>query len=161
MKKIVLILLIIVVVMAIVGIIIILNKDNKSIYPNLPEEPIAFSTTEFIDTADDDAGYLVIEYNGRRYMPYGTIKRSVKESDIDRCIGYIVHDEKFTSMIDVNNTDTRIYLLAEDNDNNFLMEYYIGTHLMNQPIFWRAVDTKGKEIFIPNCIDSLEYNYWK
>lgn len=126
----------------------------------LPEAPIAFHTTSFTDIADD-SGYLVIEYKGRKYMPYGTIKRRIKENDIDECIGYLFQDENVTSIPDENNTDTRIYTLAEDKDNNFLMDYYIGTILMNQPNFWRAVDTKGKDIFIPDCIDSLGYDYWK
>jgi hypothetical protein len=41
------------------------------------------------------------------------------------------------------------------------MEYYIGTTLMNQPSFWRAIDTKGKDIVIPDYIDLLDYTYWK
>ena len=142
------------------GMIAVLNRNKQSIYPDLPEKPIAFLTTEFVDT-NDDAGYLVIEYNGRKYLPYGTIKRSIKENDIDQCIGYIIQDEKTSSMPDENNTDTRIYTLTEDKENNFLMQYYIGTHLMNQPDFWRADDTKEKNIVIPNYIDSLDYHYWK
>ena len=118
-------------------------------------------TTPSVDIYDDNAEYLVLEYSGRKYMPYGTIKRSIKESDIDKCIGYLFQDEIVTSMPDENNTDTRIYSLREDNDNNFLMEYYIKTNLMNPPTFWRAIDTKEKDIVIPNCIDSLEYDYWK
>ena len=32
---------------------------------------------------------------------------------------------------------------------------------MNQPSFYRAIDTKNKDINIPKFIDSLDYNYWK
>ncbi len=32
---------------------------------------------------------------------------------------------------------------------------------MNQPDFYRAIDTKNKKINTPNYIESLEYNYWK
>ena len=41
------------------------------------------------------------------------------------------------------------------------MEYYIGTTLMNQPVFWRATDTRGQEIFTPAFIENLGYGYWK
>lgn len=37
---------------------------------------------------------------------------------------------------------------------------YTRETLMNQPDFFRAVDTKGKKIDTPNYIDSLNYNYW-
>ena len=160
MRKIIIILITIIIVVSIVGILTILKTNNRSIYPNLSEKAIAFHATEFIDDKDD-SGYLVIEYNGRKYMPYGTIKRSLKENDIEKCIGYLVQDENTTSMPDENNTDTRIYSLTEDKENNFLMEYYIGTTLMNQPSFWRAIDTKGKDIVIPDYIDLLDYTYWK
>lgn len=35
------------------------------------------------------------------------------------------------------------------------MEYYVGTNLMNQPSFYRAIDTKGKEINILKYIGDL------
>ena len=161
LKKIMKLLKISIIVGIICGTIVVLLNNNKSIYPSLPKDYIAFRASDFIDVIDDNDGYLAIEYNGRKYIPYGTIKRSIKESDIDKCIGFIIQDEKVTSMPDENNKDTRIYSLTEDKDNNFLLEYYIGTNLMNQPHFWRAVDTKGKNILIPDCIYSLEYNYWK
>lgn len=41
------------------------------------------------------------------------------------------------------------------------MDYYVESDLMNQPMFWRTIDTKGKEIVTPEFIDSLEYTYWK
>ena len=40
------------------------------------------------------------------------------------------------------------------------MEYYIGTNLMNPQTFYRAIDTKDKDINIPIFIESLKYNYW-
>ena len=94
-------------------------------------------------------------------MPYGTLKGSLKEKDIDKCIGYIIQNENSSSIIDKDNKDTRIYTLIDDKENNFLMEYYIGKDLMNQPSFYRAIDTKNKDINIPKFVDSLDYNYWK
>ena len=130
-------------------------------YQDLEKDAIGFQTGNYIDENDDSAGYLTIEYNGRTYMPYGTLKGSLKEKDIDKCIGYIIQNENSSSIIDKDNKDTRIYTLIDDKENNFLMEYYIGTDLMNQPSFYRAIDTKNKDINIPKFIDSLDYNYWK
>ena len=130
-------------------------------YPDLEKDAIGFQTVNYIDENDDSAGYLTIEYNERTYMPYGTLKGSLKEKDIDKCIGYIIQNENSSSIIDKDNKDTRIYTLIDDKENNFLMEYYIGTDLMNQPSFYRAIDTKNKDINIPKFIDSLDYNYWK
>ena len=129
-------------------------------YPDLEKDAIGFQTGNYIDENDDGAGYLTIEYNGRIYMPYGTLKGSLKEKDIDKCIGYIIQNENSSSIIEKDNKDTRIYTLIDDKENNFLMEYYIGTDLMNQPSFYRAIDTKGEDIIIPNCISSLNYSYW-
>ena len=125
----------------------------KMKYPDLPQDALAFDMGEYIDEADDDAAYGTIEYNGRTYMPYGTIKRSLRTNDIDSCIGYIVQDGEA-------DTDERIYTLTEDSEHNFLMQYY-GKGIMEQPTFWRATDTQGKDISIPDYIESLDYGYWR
>ena len=72
----------------------------------------------------------------------------------------IIQDENSSSVEDENNKDTRIYTLTDDKEHNFLMEYYIGTNLMNPQTFYRAIDTKDKDINIPIFIESLKYNYW-
>lgn len=130
-------------------------------YPDLKDDAIAFDMGEYIDEKDDEAGYGTIEYNGRTYMPYGTLKGSLKSKDIKECIGYIIQNENSSSIVDLDDKDTRIYTLVDDPDENYLMEYYIATTLMNQPSFWRAVDTKDKNIDTPKYIDSLDYNFWK
>lgn len=130
-------------------------------YPKLEKDAIAFKTSSYVDENDDGASYLIFEYNGRTYMPYSGLKGTLKSRDLDKCIGYIIQDENSSSVVDKDNKDTRIYTLTEDKENNFLMEYYIGTTEMNQPIFYRAMDTKGKNINIPKIIDDTEHNYWK
>ena len=142
-------------------IILISLSGCKNKFPELDQKSIAFQTSSYIDKNDDDASYLTIEYNGRVYLPYGTLKSKINDKDIRDCIGYIVQDETNSSMPDKDNKDTRIYTLTSDPNNNFLMEYYIGTTLMNTPVFLRAVDTQNKEINIPNFIDDLGYGYWK
>lgn len=128
-------------------------------YPDLKDNAIAFSMGEFTDESDNDAKYGTIEYNGRTYMPYGTLKGVIKSQNINKCIGYIIADESSSSIVDENDRDTRVYTLIEDANENYLM-IYTREALMNQPDFFRAVDTKGKKIDTPNYIDSLNYNYW-
>ena len=128
-------------------------------YPELKDDAIAFDMGEYIDESDEEYG--TIEYNGRVYLPYGTIKNSLRSTDINECIGYIIQNEETSSIVDFDDKDTRVYTLADDPDENYLMEYYIGTTLMNQPSFWRAVDTRDSQIDTPQYIESLDYSYWK
>ena len=130
-------------------------------YPELEKDAIGFQMSSYVDESNDDDGYLTFEYNGRTYMPYGIQKGLLKEKDLDKCIGYIIQDENSSTVLDLDNKDTRIYTLSDDKDNDFLMEYYIATNLMNDPIFYRAIDTKDKDIHIPSIIESLGYSYWE
>ncbi|MBR6232915.1 MAG: hypothetical protein IKQ98_03750, partial [Erysipelotrichaceae bacterium] len=66
-----------------------------------------------------------------------------------------------SSVIDPDNTNRRIYTLSGDSEQNFLMDFDDTIKLMNQPTFFRALDTKGVEIDIPSCIDSLGYEFWE
>ena len=116
-------------------------------YPKLEKDAVAFKTSSYVDENDDGASYLIFEYNGRTYMSYSGLKGTLKSRDLDKCIEYITQDENSSSVV--------------DKENNFLMEHYIGTTEMNQPIFYRAMDTKGKNINIPKIIDDIEHNYWK
>ena len=130
-------------------------------YPEIKDDAIAFDMGEYTDESDDNAGYGTIVYNGRTYMPYGTIKNSIKSKDIKECIGYIIQNETSSSIADSDDNNTRVYTLVEDSNENYLMIYYVGTTLMNHPDFWRAVDTKSSEIDTPKYIESLDYSYWK
>ena len=87
-------------------------------------------------------------------MPYGKIGKTLHENDIDVCVGYLVQDGE-------KDTNQRVYTLVDDTEHNYLMDYYVASDFMNQPVFWRAIDTKGKEIVTPEFIDSLEYSYWR
>lgn len=130
-------------------------------YPDLTDNAIAFEMGTFEDKENDDDSYGTIEYNGRIYIGYGTINNSFKHENIDKCIGYIIEDENSSSVGNKNNKDRRIYTLIGDKNNDFLMDYYTGDSLMNQPDFFRAIDTKGKNIEIPKYIDELGYEFWK
>ena len=129
--------------------------------PDLPGNAIVFDMGTFHDIEHDDALFGSIEYGGRNYIMYGTINNKYKPSSIDSCIGYIIQNEHSSSVIDPDNTNRRIYTLSGDSEHNFLMDYDDTIKLMNQPVFFRALDTKGIEIDIPGCIDSLGYEFWE
>ena len=129
-------------------------------YPALPDDAIAFELGTFEDTESDDALFGMIEYNGRSYIGYGTINNAFNTKYIDGCVGYVIQDENSSSVADPDYKNVRIYTLKDDTDNNFLMEFDDSVELMNQPFFYRAIDTKGKEIKVPDYIDELGYEFW-
>lgn len=141
---------------------ILFTGCGESIYPELPKNPIAFEMGSFTDVNDDNVGYGTIEYNGRIYMSYGALRKTLHKSDIDKCIGYIICDENSSSYTDLSDRTRRVYTLAGDTEENFLMDYLVDDTFMNQPGFWRAIDTKGKSVNQPDCIESLDYElFWK
>lgn len=130
-------------------------------YPALGDDAIAFEMGTFEDTEHDGALYGTIEYNGRTYIGYGTINRRYTPKVLDACVGFIVQDEHSSALVDRSNRDRRVYTLAGDENHDFLLDYDSTIKLMNTPGFWRALDTRGKEIELPGYIDALDYDYWK
>jgi hypothetical protein len=127
-------------------------------YPDLPDDPLVLTTFE---TADAE-GFSCIAYNGRIYAPYGTIdSRYPKASEVDACIGYVVQDTADGVETSDASDTARMYTLIDDPAHNYLMFYDTETTLMNQPAFWRCIDTRGQEIETPAYVKSLEYDYWK
>jgi len=120
---------------------------------SLPANLIEFNTGTFVNPNDPDDKYLSIEYNGRTYIPYGTIKGIVPKEEMGDCLGYIVQDG--TKMEDV-----RVFLLAGDPDANYL-ERFETQGVMSQPDFFRAIDTVGQDINTPAYIDDLGYHFWE
>lgn len=119
----------------------------------LPDEPIKFSTQTFVSPVDKNDTYSAIKYNDRLYIPYGTLDKTLKGDDVGACLGYIVQDG-------VADKNTRVYVLTADKDVNYLAE--INTEgFMDQPIFFRAEDTIGKNIDTPSYIHSLNYGVWR
>lgn len=131
---------------------IVLVGCGQSIYPELPKNAVAFDMKEITDETDDDTLYGTFEYNGRTYMGYGTLAGTLKDNDIEACLGYLVQDGE-------DSTDYRVYTLSCNTNNDYLMIYVDG--VMNQPDFWRAIDTRGVVIDTPEYIDSLGYVYWE
>ena len=131
----------------------VLSGCGRRIDYGLPATPIEFHTGTFVNPADSDDTYLSIEYDGRTYIMYGTLKSRIDGDDLGKCLGYIVQDGTVMK-------DTRIFLLNADPDANYLVRFSIGG-IMDQPDFFRALDTKGKTISTPGYIQSLDYSFWK
>ena len=132
---------------------LILAGCGKRIDYELPVKPIEFHTGTFVNPADSDDTYQSIEYNGRTYIGYGTLKHSIDGDDVGACLGYIVQDGVIMK-------DVRVFLLNADPDANYLVRFSTGG-IMDPPDFFRALDSKGKTINTPPYIDPLDYTYWK
>lgn len=124
-------------------------------YPELGNNAIAFQVGTFNNGESEN--YETILYNGRTYLPYGELKGTLKTTDINSCIGYVI--QKKDEVYDLDNKSVRIYTLNNDKDNNFLMQYNMESK--DAYVFYRAADTEGKDIKIPKIINSSSYNYWK
>ena len=118
----------------------------------LPDNPIEFNTSSFRDPVSKDE-YVAIEYEGRTYIPFGTLTGSLDNGDVGECLGYLIQDGQRLENV-------RLFTLVSDADANYIMEIDTGGE-MSQPDFYRAVDTVGKDITTPPFIESLGYEYWK
>ena len=135
------------------ALVIFLPGCGKRIDTALPEAPIEFHTGTFVNPADPDDTYQSIEYNGRTYIGYGIIKGSITGDDVGPCLGYIVQDG-------VVMKEVRVFLLNADPDANYLVQIFTDG-FMNQPLFFRALDTGKKVIATPRYIEELGYSYWE
>ena len=136
-----------------IAVALLLTGCGRRIDYELPVNPIEFHTGTFVNPADPDDTYQSIEYTGRTYIGYGTLKGSIDGNDVGQCLGYIVQDG-------VVMKDVRVFLLKADIDGNYLVQLVSGG-FMDQPVFFRALDTRGKTIDTPPYIERLEYPYWE
>ena len=132
---------------------------RKTTYPDLSSDAAAFEMGKFFDK-NHNVEYGALEFEGRIYIGYGVLGGSLHKTDIEKCVGYIVMDEASSSAVDLNDKSVRIYTLTGDAEHNYLMDCDTATSLMNQPSFWRAVDTQGADIPNPDYIKPLEYSFW-
>ena len=135
------------------ALLLVLSGCGKRIGYDLPATPIEFHTGTFVNPADSDDTYQSIEYGGRTYVGYGTLKKSIDGNDVGKCLGYVIQDGVVMKTV-------RIFLLNADPDANYLVQIFTDG-FMNQPFFLRALDTRGKTIDTPPYIAPLDYTYWK
>ena len=136
--------------------VLLLVGCGDSMFPDLPDDAIAFETEEYLDKGRcDDFYFSELEYNGRKYVEYGDFKGFFHKKDIDKCIGYIPQPD--------GSDNVRMYTLTEDKECNFLITYEVNAKDLMNPWVWRAVDTMGKDIDIPKHIFPADYceRIWK
>ena len=130
----------------------IVGCGGRSDY-GLPDDPIEFNTSTLGDPSSDSEEYTAIEYDDRTYIPFGTLKGTIDNDDVGKCLGYLVQDGQKLEGV-------RLYTLTVDPDVNYLMEMDTDGE-MSQATFYRAVDTSGEDIETPSFVESLNYEYWK
>ena len=133
----------------IIGIFILTGCGGR-VY-DLPDDPIVFKSGEFNPSNDD--GYVTVECNGKAYIMYGEIKSKGLLSDLSyafgECLGYVEDDDAH-----------RIYALAGESTEEWLIEYYCVGLMDPPPIVLREISAKGSDN-IPDCVKPFGYDYWK
>ena len=119
---------------------------------DLPEKPLAFEEMTYVNPNDAQDQYDMIAYADRYFVFYGTLGSTIHQEDIKAVIGYKFRDEF------PDDKNERVMSLTATND--YLMVYYVGRE-MEQPSFYRALDTQGNDIETPPYIQSLDYDIWK
>ena len=126
---------------------------GRRIDHSLPESPRAFDTGTYVNPNDPDDTYATILLDGRVYAVYGTTASRITGNDVGKCLGYIVQDGE-------ERTGDRVFPLSADPERNYLVVITVNG-FMDQPIFYRALDTAGKDIETPAFVQSLDYGIWK
>jgi hypothetical protein len=115
----------------------------------IPNDAVAISDRNgntYLNPNDSEDSYSYVEIDEVKYIPYGTQGKRITSKEVGSCIAYSEAD-----------TNDRFYEVIGSND--FVANYYVGG-VMEQFDFWRSADTIGKEIAVPNFIDSLGYKIW-
>lgn len=145
-------------VVLIAGIFISERKTLQSQFP-LGADAVCFRDTgQYLDVVS-------YEYKGRIYVPYGRRKDGwgkPRVREIERCIGYVEDEttaqENRTKDMDTADSGVYVYTMEGDEEHNFLMEY-VETGLMDEPMYLRAVDTKGEaagQVGLPDYVEPEE-----
>ncbi len=135
-------------------VIVLTGCGGSDRFGRLPDNPIVFEHETYQDPDNADDTYACIVYGGRTYVPYGTLDGRIDKSVVKECIGYIRDREN------PGDTSMRVYTLKGDDGVNYLMNS-LTEAIMEQPSFYRAVDTNGEDIYTPEFIDPLDYDCWK
>lgn len=110
--------------------------------PDLPANAQSFKKL------DTDSSLMMIEVNGRKYAPFGTLNGKLNNSSLQDCLGYLDDDK-----------NDRIYSLNDEPYGNYLVTKNV-SGIMEQPMFWRDWATNGEAIFTPEYIVSKDDVNW-
>jgi len=118
-----------------------LGVNNKELYA-LPDAPVSYEQRY---EGDD----TLITVGGRDYSLFGTVKDKFDPESIRECLGYVDGDE-----------NTRLYTLSDDPYDSYIMVRNVNG-MMEQPLFYRATDTRCQDIYTPSYIMSGGYEEWE
>ncbi len=137
--------------------ILLLSGCTNTLGVELPDDPIEFVTYDFDNPDNPDDEYMAFDYDGRTYILYGTLNGVIHKSALGGCLGYLTMDNGME-----DDKGDLVVTLKSVNNYDILMNYYIndGTG-MNDPVFFRAIDTQDKDIEIPNYISPSTYEFWE
>ena len=113
----------------------------------LPADAPQLEQATYVNENDKEDTYNAIMYGGREYVCYGTLGGSFRDKEVEACIGYTGSDR-----------NERVCTLRATKD--YIMQTYVNG-VMDQPVFYRAADTLGKDIYTPDYIDSLDHELWQ
>ncbi len=120
---------------------------------SLPPEPYEFVMGSFVNPDDKEDEYSSVTYLERVYIPFGTLKDKPTNEDIGPCLGYLM----------LNNTKVEQVLffpLKEDENNDFLV--CLGPRSSKEePVIFRAIDTVGRDLRIPEIIRPSSDKFWQ
>ena len=119
----------------------LINRNKVSI--NLPDNAQSYTSIY-----DEDTGDITIKTNGKTYSYFGTIGDTMPATSVRDCLGYLDGDK-----------NTRICTLTEDPNDNYIMVKNVNG-IMEQPQFFRAMDTRNRDIFTPSYIEPLGFECW-
>lgn len=119
-------------------------------YLKMPDEPIEFVPYSFL--SEDTQGLDAMMLNERPFVVYGTLKDSLKLDEVvEKVLGY-----RYNENVPDDRDDLVIKLVGTD---DYLMVYYKDS-FMQPPVFYRAMDTEGQDIFTPDYIESYGDSIW-
>ena len=112
----------------------------------LPENAPHIEQTTYVNEKDKDDNYIGLMYGGREYVLYGHLYGKLRDDDVQACVGYADDEKK-----------ERVCTLAGTDD--YIMLRYVGS-FKDEPVFYRAEDTLGKDIYTPDYVQCVEYYLW-
>ena len=142
---------------AVTAFALLLSGCGKNAASNLdfsmPDSPKEFVVTTFTDPNDESVNYAALEFDGKTYVKYGTLSGEIDKKDVGSCLGYLVEDGHQIQ-------ELRVFDLASDPEQNYLLTMD-SQGIMENPSFFRNIETVGEDIETPSFIEDADYALWK
>ena len=134
--------------LAIVLFYVVSFNYNENALPVVPENPAYVTMNEYFNENDPEDGYVTVKIGKREYIPFGTLESGTPLYEVaEKCIAVKEDDE-----------NTRYYSLKGSGD--FIVDHN-AKGFMDIDLIYRAADTMGKDIDIPDYIESNNYAIWE